>query len=89
MIDLSAVDALQLSEIFLRPAEAVRFAGALGGVVSATLFTVTLTVDDDPLFPAASYAVELNMCVLFVADVVFHDHAYGDDVSVETSAPSR
>jgi hypothetical protein len=62
-----------------------------GAVVSGVLFaTVTCTEADVVLFPAASRATAVSVCDPFVAVVVFHETAYGADVSSTARAdPSR
>ena len=52
----------------------------LGAVVSA-LLTVTLTVDEVVVFPAASLAVAVMECDPFPVVVEFHDMLYGLVVS--------
>ena len=42
----------------------------VGGVVSATLLTVTLTAAEVPVLPAASYALDVSACAPFAAVVV-------------------
>ncbi len=64
--------------------DAVGVPGALGGTVSAG--TVTLTIVDDPVLPAASVATVCKVCG--PTAVAFHVNEYGAVVSVATIAPS-
>ena len=84
-----SVDAVQVSVILRLAGVAARFVGAVGGVVSPALLTVTLTAAEVLVLPAASYAFDVSACAAFDAVVVFHDHEYGEVVSVACSAPSR
>ena len=64
--------------------DALRDAGARGRVTGGgvtVLLTVTETPVDVVVFPAASLATAVRVCVPFVAVVVFHVVAYGDAVS--------
>jgi hypothetical protein len=68
-------------------AVAKRFVGVVGMVVSGVgvvFDTVTVILPDVVVFPAASRAVAVRVCVPFPAVVVVHDIEYGDAVS---SAP--
>src|SRR5689334_8527252 len=58
-------------------------------LIGVPLLTVTLTVDDVPMLFAASYALATSACAPLVAVVVFQLHAYGEEVSVDCSTPSR
>jgi hypothetical protein len=71
------------------PERLAPFAGAVietvGGVASgAPLFTVTVTLALVVEFPAASFAMAVNVCAPFEVVVVFQDVVYGVAVS---SAP--
>src|SRR5687768_4211948 len=60
-----------------------------GAVVSAVpLLTVTVTVLDVPLLPAASYAFELSECEPLLAAAVFQENEYGALLSVAARTPS-
>jgi hypothetical protein len=85
-----SVDAVHVRLIWLvEMAEAARFVGTLGGVVSVTpLFTVTLIGALMPTLPAASYACVVSVWVPFVRLTVFKENVYGADVSCAVSAPS-
>ena len=82
----SVADAVTLAV----PDTVAPFAGVVIDVAGAvvSLSTVTLTVVDDPTFPAASLARDCSVCAPFDAVAVFQLHAYGDVVSVAATAPS-
>ena len=77
-----------MAEIVIVAETVEPFAGFMmetaGGVVSVVLLTVTVTVEDVVLLPAASRATALSVCEPLEAEVVFHDIEYGEAVS---SAP--
>jgi hypothetical protein len=71
-------------------AVALKPVGTVGGVVSALLFTVTVTPALVVLLPAVSLAIALNVCEAFVAVVVFHETEYGAVMSrLPRLAPSN
>ena len=73
----------------LRPvAVTVSVADPGGGGGGAVLLTVTLTAPDVISLFAASRARAVSECAALVAVVVFHEAEYGDEVSLESSAPS-
>src|SRR5207247_1930314 len=76
--DASSVAQLFVAE--LDPTLALDTALITGGALS----TVTLTAPEGAVFPAASRATAVRLCVALVAVVVVHETAYGAAV---TSAP--
>jgi hypothetical protein len=81
---------------FTVPETLAPLAGAVtltaGGVVSGggALETVTVTVADVAVLPAASHAWAVSVCVPFATVVLFQEAVYGAEVSAAPRAvPSR
>ena len=47
-----------------------------------------INTDEAELFPAASFAVAVNVCVLLVAPFVFHEKLYGEVLLLLCATPS-